>query len=105
MIKQDIALIVYLIILASLLINILYMIYWAIAYKKVSVMFAWVAVLFISMFLRYLLTFYVRIKGPDWYNLICHSWWWEVKDVPVAVASLAVCFVFTHRFTGGKGVQ
>jgi len=102
---MDITTIVYLIILVSLGINIAYMVWWTAVYKKVSTMFGWIAVLFIAMGLRYSLSLCVRIMGADWYRIICNEWWWELKDVPVAIASIAVCIVFTYRFTGGKNVH
>lgn len=95
---METARIAYLILLISLGANIGYMGWWAAKCRgKVSSIFACVGVLFLALFVRYAFAFDVYIQGPDYYSSIKFEWWWQFKDLLVAVVSAVVTGIFTYR--------
>lgn len=98
----DAAAVVYLIILVSMGLNALLLVWWCYVYPKASTIFICIMILFLALWGTYLLSFISRINGAEWYNSIRYMWWWEGKNIPVAVVNLVINGIFISRLIKDK---
>ena len=94
---MDAALIIYIVILTCALTNFLLGSWWWTRVEKASDIFKCWVVLWGALFYTFSISLTSRIFGSAYYLEIRETWWWENKNLPLAIVSVFVTVLVVYR--------